>query len=92
MIPGGDMVRPYWDRYYQTFQGIIFVIDSSSEEDRLTLAKTEMYKAIQHHQLKGIPLLVVATGKGKENARSTDEICWVRVHPKTIIMYVFSKE
>ncbi|BFZ01840.1 hypothetical protein BsWGS_04879 [Bradybaena similaris] len=73
-LGGGDKVRPYWDRYYQVFQGIIFVIDSSSSEEKLYIAKNELYKAVSHHQLKSLPLLILATFQDKEGARSTEEL------------------
>ncbi|XP_005093485.1 ADP-ribosylation factor-like protein 15 [Aplysia californica] len=73
-LGGGDKVRPYWERYFQTFQGIIFVIDSSSEEGKLQTAKTELHNAVKHQQLKSLPLLVILTGQDKENARSVEEV------------------
>jgi ADP-ribosylation factor-like protein 15 len=73
-LGGGDKVRPYWDRYYQVFQGIIFVIDSSCSEDKLQLAKTELYNAVGHHQLKSLPLLILANFQDKEGARSVEEL------------------
>uniref|UniRef100_A0A0B6YVP5 ADP-ribosylation factor-like protein 15 n=1 Tax=Arion vulgaris TaxID=1028688 RepID=A0A0B6YVP5_9EUPU len=73
-LGGGDKVRPYWDRYYQVFQGIIFVIDSSSSEEKLQIAKTELFNAVKHQQLKSLPLLILANFQDKEEARSVEEL------------------
>lgn len=73
-LGGGDKVRPYWERYFQVFQGMIFVLDSSSGNEKLEIAKAEFHKAAKHHQLKGIPILILATYQDVEGALSTAEI------------------
>ncbi|CAL1525968.1 unnamed protein product [Lymnaea stagnalis] len=73
-LGGGDKVRPYWERYYQVFQGIIFVIDSHSSEESLQIAKQEMHNAVKHQQLKSLPLLILATFQDVEGARSPEEL------------------
>ncbi|GFO36962.1 ADP-ribosylation factor-like protein 15 [Plakobranchus ocellatus] len=73
-LGGGDKVRPYWDRYYQVFQGIIFVVCATDSEDKLQTVKEELFKAVRHHQLKGLPLLVLVSHQDAENARSAEEI------------------
>ncbi|XP_059152956.1 ADP-ribosylation factor-like protein 15 [Physella acuta] len=73
-LGGGDKVRPYWDRYYQVFQGMIFVLDSSSADEKLQLAKTELLNAVKHQQLKSLPLLLLATYQDVPGAKSTAEL------------------
>ncbi|KAI8793646.1 ADP-ribosylation factor protein 15 [Biomphalaria glabrata] len=73
-LGGGDKVRPYWERYYQVFQGIIFVIDSSSSEELLQTAKSELHNAARHHQLKSLPLLILATFQDVKGARTPEEL------------------
>jgi len=73
-LGGGDQVRPYWERYYQTFQGIIFVIDGSAEQDKLQISRTELLKAIKHKQLSHIPLLILVTSKNSINTHCNQDI------------------
>ncbi|GFS08075.1 ADP-ribosylation factor-like 15a [Elysia marginata] len=73
-LGGGDKVRPYWDRYYQVFQGIIFVIAGNDSDEKLQVARQELLTAIQHHQLKGLPLLILVSHQDMEGARSADEM------------------
>ena len=71
---GSDKVRPYWDRYYQVFQAIIFVIKSTASDEEMELAKQELYKALKHPQLKALPLLLLANYSDGEGARSAEEV------------------
>lgn len=73
-LGGGEKVRPYWERYFQVFQGIIFVVSSVSNEEDMALAKTELYKALQHSQLKALPLLVLANFCDVQGARTSQEM------------------
>ncbi|XP_025076876.1 ADP-ribosylation factor-like protein 15 [Pomacea canaliculata] len=73
-LGGGDKVRPYWDRYFQVFQGIIFVVNSGASEEDLTLAKSELYKALKHTQLRGLPLLVLGNFSDVAGSRSAEDL------------------
>ncbi|XP_076465321.1 ADP-ribosylation factor-like protein 15 [Babylonia areolata] len=73
-LGGGEKVRPYWDRYYQVFQGIIFVVKSTGSAEELETAKQELVKALNHPQLKTLPLLLLANYSDVEGARSAEEI------------------
>ena len=83
---GGDKVRPYWERYYQNFQGIIFVVDINSEEEKLNTAKVEMLNALNHQKLKSIPLLIIATRKDGQDGRSTEEVIILYLQ-KVVLFY-----
>ena len=67
-------MRPYWDRYYQVFQAIIFVIKSTASDEEMEMAKQELYKALKHPQLKALPLLVLANFSDLEGARSAQDV------------------
>lgn len=67
-------MRPYWDRYFQVFQGIIFVVNSGASEEDLTLAKSELYKALKHTQLRGLPLLVLGNFSDVAGSRSAEDV------------------
>nr|KAG5694328.1 hypothetical protein BaRGS_035196 [Batillaria attramentaria] len=73
-IKCGEKVRPYWERYFQVFQGIIFVVNSAASEEELALAKSELYKALRHTQLRSLPLLVLANFSDAQGARSSQEV------------------
>ena len=67
-------MRPYWDRYYQVFQGIIFVVRSSASAEEMETSKQELHKALRHPQLKGLPLMVLANHADAEGARSAEDV------------------
>ncbi|KAL4227629.1 ADP-ribosylation factor-like protein 15 [Mactra antiquata] len=73
-LGGGDNVRPYWDRYYTGAQGIIYVIDCSSDEETMEKSKKEFDKAMGNHQLDGLPLLVLANYQDVPGARNESQI------------------
>lgn len=73
-LGGGDSVRPYWDRYYTGGNGVIFVVDSSADDKTMQIAKTEFDKAMSHHELDNLPLLMLANYKDVPGARSEEQI------------------
>ena len=69
-----DKIRPYWRRYYQNVQGIIFVVDSS-DRNRIEEAREELWRLLGEDDLLETVLLVFATEQIKPtNAMSTAEI------------------
>lgn len=70
---GGEKVRPYWERYFQVFQGVIFVVNSSCSDEDMETAKQELYKALKHTQLRGLPLLVLANFSDVQGARTASD-------------------
>ncbi|EDV26394.1 uncharacterized protein TRIADDRAFT_54332 [Trichoplax adhaerens] len=73
-IGGSEMLRKYWKKYYRGVQGIIFVVDSSCDEDTLKIASEEFCKAIMDPDLAGLPLLVLLNSIDQSKARSIEEI------------------
>ena len=71
---GGDNVRPYWDKYFQGSQGVIFVIDSTCDTQTMDQNKEEFDKAMDNEELEGLPLLVLANHQDKQGARKPDEV------------------
>ncbi|KAL8565286.1 hypothetical protein ACOMHN_001184 [Nucella lapillus] len=76
-LGGGEKVRPYWDRYYQVFQGIIFVVKSTASAEDMEVSKQELFKALRHPQLKFLPLLLLANYSDAEGAQSAEQITTV---------------
>lgn len=73
-LGGGDNVRKYWPRYFEGAEGVIFVVDSSSNDDDVKLAAAELQEALSHPSLKNLPLLVLANKQDVAGARSSDEL------------------
>ncbi|ESO92954.1 hypothetical protein LOTGIDRAFT_227454 [Lottia gigantea] len=73
-LGGGDSVRPYWDRYYQETQGVIFVLNGAGSNEELDKVKEEFHKALDDPQLESHPLLVLVNYNDVPGARTTDEI------------------
>ena len=63
-IGGQEKIRALWRHYYSNTRGIIYVVDSSNLEYFET-AKTELHKIIASEELKGVPLLVIASKQDK---------------------------
>lgn len=73
-LGGGDNVRKYWPHYFEGAEGVIFVVDSSSNDDDVDLAASELQEAISHPSLGTLPLLVLANKQDVKGARSADEV------------------
>ena len=67
-------MRPYWDRYFQGAQGVIYVIDSTCDEDDMNKNKEEFDKALDNEDLLELPLLVLANHQDKAGARKPEEV------------------
>ena len=72
-IGGQDKIRNLWRVYFQGSGGIIFVIDSSDRE-RMSEVKTELWRLLQEDELENVHLLIFANKQDVENAMSTTEI------------------
>lgn len=73
-LGGGDSVRKYWSHYFEGAEGVIFVVDSSSNDGDMDLAAAELQEALSHPSLRNLPLLVLANKEDVPGAHSTDEI------------------
>jgi GTPase SAR1 family protein len=63
----------FWRQYYSGAGIILFIIDSSDTQ-RVTNAKDELYRLIYEDELIGIPLLVIANKQDMPGALTPDEI------------------
>lgn len=73
-LGGGDNVRKYWSHYFEGALGVVFVVDSSSNDDDVDLAAAELKEALSHPSLETLPLLVLANKQDVQGARSADEL------------------
>eukprot|EP00112_Aurelia_sp_Birch-Aquarium-sp1_P006587 Seg1723.8 transcript_id=Seg1723.8/GoldUCD/mRNA.D3Y31 product="ADP-ribosylation factor-like protein 15" protein_id=Seg1723.8/GoldUCD/D3Y31 len=58
-VGGSESIRRYWPRYFNGTQGLIFVVDGSSSDEDITLARNELEAALSHNDLREVPLLVL---------------------------------
>ncbi|XP_002736679.1 ADP-ribosylation factor-like protein 15 [Saccoglossus kowalevskii] len=73
-IGGQENVRPFWNRYYDNIEGIVFIIDSSCSPEEFLTVKEELHKVLGHASLKGLPILILANYQDQSSARKTDQI------------------
>ncbi|XP_070543477.1 ADP-ribosylation factor-like protein 15 [Ptychodera flava] len=73
-IGGNENVRKFWDRYYDGTEGVVFVLDSSCSDEDLQIVVLELHKVLGHAELKGLPLLVLASYQDQSNARNVAQL------------------
>ncbi len=72
-IGGQQTIRSYWRNYFESTDGIIFVIDSS-DSLRLELVKKELKELLTQEKLMGASLLIFANKQDIEGALSQEAI------------------
>ncbi|XP_039211805.1 putative ADP-ribosylation factor-like protein 5C isoform X2 [Crotalus tigris] len=72
-IGGQENLRSTWNTYYSNTEFIILVIDSTDRE-RLTVTKEELYKMLAHEDLRNAAVLIFANKQDVKNSMSTSEI------------------
>ncbi len=72
-VGGQKSIRSYWRNYFDTTDGLIWVIDSS-DKHRLLDCKAEFQNILKEERLWGSSLLVVANKQDLAGALSVEEI------------------
>ncbi|XP_053407868.1 uncharacterized protein LOC123548154 [Mercenaria mercenaria] len=72
-IGGREKVRPLLRHYYQDTNGLVYVLDSN-DRVRLNDALTELHIIVNEHELKDIPVLVLANKQDLLDAIKPEEI------------------
>ncbi|XP_060636766.2 putative ADP-ribosylation factor-like protein 5C [Anolis sagrei] len=72
-IGGQETLRSTWNTYYSNTEFVILVIDSTDRE-RLTMTKEELYKMLAHEDLRNAAVLIFANKQDIKNSMSTSEI------------------
>ncbi len=72
-IGGQQTIRSYWRNYFESTDGIIFVIDSS-DTTRLQLVKKELNDLLVQEKLMGASLLIFANKQDIEGALTQQQI------------------
>ncbi|KAI9030333.1 putative ADP-ribosylation factor-like 2-like protein [Hyaloraphidium curvatum] len=71
-IGGQRTIRPYWRNYFESTDGLVFVVDAS--DPRITDARAELGELLKEERLAGASLLVFANKQDLPGARTVDEI------------------
>ncbi|XP_044300636.1 putative ADP-ribosylation factor-like protein 5C isoform X2 [Varanus komodoensis] len=72
-IGGQETLRSTWNSYYSNTEFVILVIDSTDRE-RLTVTKEELYKMLAHEDLRHAAVLIFANKQDVKNSMSASEI------------------
>lgn len=72
-LGGQTSIRPYWRCYYANTDAIIYVVDSCDEE-RMGIARQELYAMLEEEELKDAILLVFANKQDMEGAQSVEQV------------------
>lgn len=72
-LGGQESMRSVWDAYYPNTDGVIFVIDSS-DQDNYEESKTEFYKLLKNEELKNAVILVFANKQDRLEAKPVNEL------------------
>ncbi|XP_078394518.1 ADP-ribosylation factor-like protein 5B isoform X5 [Cetorhinus maximus] len=72
-IGGQDSLRSSWNTYYTNTEFIILVVDSTDRE-RLSITKEELYRMLAHEDLRNAAVLIFANKQDKKCCMSAVEI------------------
>ncbi|KAF7366050.1 hypothetical protein MVEN_00481200 [Mycena venus] len=72
-VGGQDMIRRLYIVYFQSTEGIIFVVDANDRE-RMSEAREELQRMLSEDELRDAPFLVFANKQDLPNAMNTAEI------------------
>merc|ERR1712039_214389 len=72
-IGGQKSIRPYWSNYFDSTDGLIYVVDSSDSR-RLEESSAELKELLAEDKLQGVPILVFANKQDIMQAAPAEEI------------------
>ncbi|KAM3862257.1 ADP-ribosylation factor-like protein 5A [Diretmus argenteus] len=72
-IGGQESLRSSWNTYYTNTEFVIVVVDSTDRE-RITVTKEELYRMLAHEDLKKAGLLIFANKQDVKGCMSVAEI------------------
>ncbi|XP_065906928.1 ADP-ribosylation factor-like protein 13B [Dysidea avara] len=73
-LGGGSRIRGIWSNYYAESHGVIYVVDSSTNE-RMAECKEELHKVLQDSRIKTKPFLIFANKQDYDNAVDEIGVC-----------------
>jgi len=72
-VGGQDKLRSYWRHYYHGTSGIVFLVDSSDEE-RLTTVKKEIFGILKEEELESAAILILGNKSDMANSLNSSDI------------------
>ena len=72
-VGGQKSIRAYWRNYFESTDGLIWVVDSS-DRHRIELCKQELSNLLYQERLAGASLLILANKQDVAGALSSQEI------------------
>jgi len=72
-VGGQRTIRAYWRNYFESTDGLVWVIDSS-DRMRMEQCRDELYSLLQQEKLSGASLLILANKQDLFDAMSAEEI------------------
>jgi ADP-ribosylation factor-like protein 3 len=72
-IGGQKAIRPYWQNYFESTDGLVYVIDSADRK-RLQETGVELNLLLEEDKLQGVPILVFANKQDLINALPSKDI------------------
>lgn len=72
-LGGQEALRSTWDTYYSNAEFVILVIDST-DRNRLSTSREELYKILAHEALQDASVLIFANKQDVKNSMTTAEI------------------
>lgn len=72
-LGGQSGLRSIWEKYYDEAHAVIYVVDAASP-GRFEESKSALEKVLQHEDLQGAPLLILANKQDLQEAVSIDEL------------------
>jgi ADP-ribosylation factor-like protein 2 len=75
-VGGQKSIRAYWRNYFESTDGLIFVVDSA-DRMRLELCKQELFNLLQQDRLAGASLHIYANKQDVTGALTAQEIASV---------------
>jgi ADP-ribosylation factor-like protein 2 len=80
-VGGQKSIRSFWRNYFETTDGLIWVVDSS-DKHRLNDCREELTRVLGEEKLWGASLLIVANKQDIAGACTVDEISEILEIPK----------
>lgn len=72
-VGGQHKIRPLWSYYYQSCDGLLFVVDAA-DPDRFNEARDELFSVMTHASMSSVPVVVIANKSDLPMAASTTDL------------------
>eukprot|EP00842_Homolaphlyctis_polyrhiza_P004055 jgi/Hompol1/4650/HPOL_003803-RA len=73
-VGGQKSIRSYWRNYFETTDGLVWVVDSADRQDRMEDCKRELKELLKEERLAGASLLIFANKQDLSAALTYEEI------------------